>query len=46
MAGIINRTLCYTAFNDTINKTKVINKDLIRIIEILNGRKYKEEDDE
>jgi 6-phosphofructokinase 1 len=41
MAGIINRTLCYTPFKDTISKRKAINKDLIRIIEVLNGRKYK-----
>jgi 6-phosphofructokinase 1 len=41
MAGIINRTLCYTPFKDTISKRKIINKDLIRIIEVLNGRKYK-----
>jgi 6-phosphofructokinase 1 len=41
MAGIINRTLCYTPFKDTITKRKAINKDLIRIIEVLNGRKYK-----
>jgi 6-phosphofructokinase 1 len=40
MAGIINRTLCYTPFKDTITKRKTINKDLIRIIEVLNGRKY------
>ncbi|MFN3404413.1 MAG: 6-phosphofructokinase [Cytophagaceae bacterium] len=40
MAGIINRTLCYTPFKDTITKKKPINRDLIRIIEILNGRKY------
>jgi 6-phosphofructokinase 1 len=41
MAGIINRTLCYTAFKECISKKKEINKDLIRIIEVLNGRKYK-----
>jgi 6-phosphofructokinase 1 len=41
MAGVINRTLCYTAFKECISKKKPINKDLIRIIEVLNGRKYK-----
>ncbi len=40
MAGVINRTLCYTPFKDTITKKKPINKELIRIVEILNGRKY------
>jgi 6-phosphofructokinase 1 len=42
MAGVINRTLCYTAFHETITKRKPLNKELIRMIEILNGRKYKE----
>jgi 6-phosphofructokinase 1 len=41
MAGVINRTLCYTPFKETITKRKLINKELIRMIEILNGRKYK-----
>ena len=40
MAGVINRTLTYTPFHDTITKTKPINKDLIRLIEVLNGREY------
>ncbi len=40
MAGVINRTLTYTPFHDTITKKKPLNKDLIRLIEILNGRKY------
>jgi 6-phosphofructokinase 1 len=42
MAGVINRTLCYTPFIDTITKRKPLNKELVRMIEILNGRKYKE----
>jgi len=42
MAGVINRTLCYTPFKDTISKKKPINKELIRMIEVLNGRQYKE----
>lgn len=42
MAGVINRTLCYTPFHETITKRKPLNKELIRMIEILNGRKYKE----
>ncbi|WMJ73450.1 6-phosphofructokinase [Cytophagaceae bacterium ABcell3] len=40
MVGVINRSLCYTPLKDTITKKKPINKDLIRIVEILNGRKY------
>lgn len=40
MAGVINRTLVYTPFHETITKKKPVNKDLIRMIEILNGRKY------
>ncbi|MBX9850884.1 MAG: 6-phosphofructokinase [Cytophagaceae bacterium] len=45
MAGVINRTLCYTPFHDTITKKKPINKELIRMIEVLNGRKYKGAED-
>jgi 6-phosphofructokinase 1 len=41
MVGVINRTLCYTPFSETITKKKPINKELIRMIEVLNGRKYK-----
>lgn len=44
MAGVINRTLIYTDFKDTITKKKPLNSDLSRMIEILNGRKYKLED--
>ena len=44
MAGVINRTLTYTPFHDTITKKKPLNKDLIRLIEILNGRKYATEE--
>lgn len=40
MVGVINRTLCYTPFKETITKKKPIPKDLIRMVEILNGRKY------
>ena len=40
MAGVINRTLVYTPFHETITKKKPVNKDLIRMIEVLNGRKY------
>jgi 6-phosphofructokinase 1 len=42
MCGIINRTICYTPFKETITKKKPINRDLIRLIEILNGRKYQD----
>jgi len=38
MAGIINRSLVYTPFEDTISKKKPVNKDLIRMIDILSGR--------
>lgn len=44
MAGVINRTLTYTPFHETITKKKPLNKDLIRLIEILNGRKYNMEE--
>lgn len=40
MVGVINRTIAYTPFIDTITKRKPLNKDLVRLIEILNGRKY------
>ena len=40
MVGIINRNITYTPFQETITKKKPIPKDLIRMIEILNGRKY------
>lgn len=40
MVGVINRTLSYTDFKDTISKKKPINNELARMIEILNGRKY------
>ncbi len=43
MVGVINRTLGYTDFKDTITKKKAINNELSRMIEILNGRKYKNE---
>lgn len=38
MAGIVNRSLVYTPFEDTISKKKPVNKDLIRMIDILSGR--------
>lgn len=41
MAGIINRHLVYTTFEDAINKKKPYNKELVRMIEILSGRNYK-----
>ena len=40
-AGIINRKLVYTSFNDAIYKKKSYNKELVRMIEILSGRNYK-----
>jgi 6-phosphofructokinase 1 len=41
MAGIINKNLTYTSFHETITKKKTINKDLIRMIDVLSGRNYK-----
>lgn len=38
MAGVINRSLVYTSFEEAINKKKPINKELIRLIDILSGR--------
>lgn len=40
MAGIINHEVVYTTFDDAINKRKPVNPDLIRMIEVLNGRVY------
>jgi 6-phosphofructokinase 1 len=36
MAGIVNRQLVYTPFNDTINKKKLINQSFMRMVEILS----------
>lgn len=41
MAGVINRSLVYTPFNDCITKKKPINRELIRMVDILSGRHYK-----
>ncbi len=41
MAGVINRSLVYTSFNDCITKKKPINRELIRMVDILSGRHYK-----
>ncbi len=38
MVGVINRSLTYVPLEDTITKKKPINKELIRMIEILSGR--------
>lgn len=40
-AGIINRKLVYTPFEEAIYKKKPYNKELVRMIEILSGRNYK-----
>lgn len=42
MAGVINRNIVYTPFIETITKKKPIKDELSRIVEVLNGRKYKE----
>jgi 6-phosphofructokinase 1 len=44
MAGVINSNLTFTNFHDTITKRKSISNELSRMIEILNGRKYHNED--
>jgi len=36
MAGIMNRQLVYTPFNDTIHKKKLINQSFMRMVEILS----------
>jgi 6-phosphofructokinase 1 len=36
MAGIVNDQVVYTSFGDSINKKKPFNKDLIRMVNILN----------
>ncbi len=36
MAGIVDRKLTYTPFDDTINKRKVINQSFMRMVEILS----------
>ncbi len=40
MAGVINHELVYTTLDDAINKRKPVNPELVRMIEILNGRIY------
>ncbi|TAE47490.1 MAG: 6-phosphofructokinase [Cytophagales bacterium] len=36
MAGVINDQIVYTSFDETINKPKPINEDLIRMVNILS----------
>ncbi len=38
MVGVINRKLHFTSLTDAIEKEKPLNVELVRIIEILNGR--------
>jgi 6-phosphofructokinase 1 len=33
--GVVNDKISYTSFEDAINKTKVLNKDLVKMAEIL-----------
>lgn len=40
MAGVINHQLLYTSLVDAIEKKKPVNPELVRIIEVLNGRVY------
>ncbi|MDX2196976.1 MAG: 6-phosphofructokinase [Cytophagales bacterium] len=41
MAGVVNKKLTYTPLHDAIYKKKPYNKELVRMIEILSGRRYK-----
>ncbi len=40
MAGVINKSLTYTPFDECISKKKPITKELKRLVEILSGRNY------
>ena len=40
MAGIINHELVYTPLEEAITMQKPVNAELIRVIEVLNGRVY------
>lgn len=40
MVGIINHDLVYTAMQDSITKQKPISPELVRVVEILNGRVF------
>ncbi len=40
MVGVINHSMVYTTFDDAIAKPKPVNPELVRMIDILNGRIY------
>lgn len=40
MVGIIDHKLVYTPFKDAIELHKPVNQDLVRMIDVLNGRVY------
>ena len=40
MAGVINHKLVYTPLTDAIEKKKPINPELVRLVDVLNGRVY------
>lgn len=40
MAGVINGELAFTPFQETITKKKPIKRELINLIDVLNGREY------
>ena len=40
MVGIINHDLIYTPLQDAITMQKPISPELIRVVEVLNGRVY------
>lgn len=40
MVGVINHDLVFTSIDDAINKRKPVSDELIRLIDVLNGRIY------
>ncbi|MCP4522136.1 MAG: 6-phosphofructokinase [Cytophagales bacterium] len=40
MVGVINHEVVYTSLEDAIEKKKPVNQDIVRIIDVLNGRTY------
>ena len=40
MVGVINHDMVYTPLEDAITKQKPVNPELVRVVEVLNGRVY------
>jgi 6-phosphofructokinase 1 len=36
MAGLINNQVALTSYDDAINKTKQLNADLLRLVDVFN----------